>query len=348
MTHTPREIVATVALGLPAVLGAGVFAGFAPAASLAGWWVLPALAISALAALCSAFSTADQSRAYPDVGGGYGYVRAQLGLWPARMTASAHLLGRAAMAAAVASMFGAYVVPDQPVIGALALVVATAVLGAAGFRFSTGVSVLVSVVVLGVLALVVASSFSIEPVPSAGETGSVNELVGVAGLMFMAFAGFERITAPYRGEPHRSPAALKVAIPVLIGLSFVVYLAVGAGVLRQLGSARLALSPAPLRDALVAADASALVPLVQIAAAVAGVSALHFVLASAHRTLTGLTEDGDLPTRLKPGALSLVVVVASSLAVVLMPMATALGVAACGTLFYYAFSNASARVLPNW
>jgi APA family basic amino acid/polyamine antiporter len=345
VTHTPREIVATVALGLPAVLGAGVFAGFAPAASLAGWWVLPALALSALTALCSAFSTADQSRAYPDVGGGYGYVRAQLGVWPARMTASAHLLGRAAMAAAVASMFGAYVVPDQPMIGALALVVATAVLGAAGFRFNAGVSAMVSLVVLGVLALVVASTFSIEPVPSAGETGTVNELVGVVGLMFMAFAGFERITAPHRDERHHSAAVLKVAIPVLIGLSFVVCLAVGAGLLRQLGSARLALSPAPLRDALVAADASALVPLVQIAAAVAGVAALHFVLASAHRTLTGLAEDGDLPTRLKPGVLSLVVVVASALAVVLMPMATALGVAACGTLFYYAFTNASARVL---
>jgi len=345
VTHTPREIVASVALGLPAVLGAGVFAGFAPAAGLAGWWVLPALAISAFAALCSAFSTADQSRAYPDVGGGYGYVRAQLGVWPARMTASAHLLGRFAMAAAVALMFGAYVVPDQPVIGALALVVATALLGAVGFRFTAGVSALVSLVVLGVLALVVASSYSIAPVPSAGETGTVNELVGVAGLMFMAFAGFERITAPHRGERQHSPAALKIAIPVLIGLSFVVYLAVGAGVLRQLGSARLALSPAPLRDALAAADASALVPLVQIGAAVAGVAALHFVLASAHRTLTGLVEDGDLPTRLKPAALTLVLVVGSVLAVVLMPMATALAVGACGTLFYYAFTNASARVL---
>ncbi|WP_434448442.1 amino acid permease [Lentzea sp. E54] len=345
MTHTPREIVTTVALGLPAVLGAGVFAGFAPAASLAGWWVLPALALSALAALCSAFSTADQSRSYPDIGGGYGYVRAQLGVWPARMTASAHLLGRCAMAAVVASMFGAYVVPDQPMIGALALVVATALLGAAGFRFTTGVSVLVSLVVLGVLALVVASSFSIAPVPSAGEAGTVNELVGVAGLMFMAFAGFERITAPDRGEQPHSPSVLKFAIPILIGLSFAVYLAVGAGVLRQLGSARLALSPAPLRDALVAADSAALVPLVQIAAAVAGVAALHFVLASAHRTLTGLVEDGDLPTRLKPGALSLVVVVAAVLAVVLMPIGMALGVAACSTLFYYAFTNASARVL---
>ncbi|MGW6446948.1 amino acid permease [Lentzea sp. NPDC055074] len=345
MTHTPREIVTTVALGLPAVLGAGVFAGFAPAASLAGWWALPALAISAVAALCSAFSTADQSRAYPDVGGGYGYVRAQLGVWPARMTASAHLLGRCAMAAAVALMFGAYVVPDRPMAGALALVVTTALLGAAGFRFTAGVSTAVSVVVLVVLALVVAASFSIAPVPAAGEAGTVNELVGVAGLMFMAFAGFERVTAPHRGEKPRSVAALKVAIPVLIGLSFVVYLAVGAGVFRQLGSARLALSPAPLRDALVAADSAALVPLVQIAAAVAGVAALHFVLASAHRTLTGLTEDGDLPTRLKSGALTLVVVVAAALAVFLMPMATALGVAACGTLFYYAFTNASARVL---
>ncbi len=345
MTHTPREIVATVALGLPAVLGAGVFAGFAPAASLAGWWVLPALAISAFAALCSAFSTADQSRAYPDAGGGYGYVRAQLGVWPARLAASAHLLGRCAMAAAVALMFGAYVVPAQPMLGALALIVGTALLGAAGFRFTTGVSVLASLIVLGVLALVVASSFSIAPVPSAGETGSVNELVGVAGVMFMAFTGFERITAPLRGERPHSPAALKFAIPILIGLSFVVYLAVGAGVLRQLGSARLALSPAPLRDTLTAADASALVPLVQIAAAVAGVAALHFVLSSAHRTLTGLVEDGDLPTRLKPSALTLAVVAGSALAIASMPLATALGVAACSTLFYYAFTNASARVL---
>ncbi|HUQ57041.1 amino acid permease [Lentzea sp.] len=345
MTHTPREIVTAVALGLPAVLGAGVFAGFAPAAGLAGWWVLPALAISALAALCCAFSTADQSRAYPDIGGGYGYVRAQLGVWPARMTASAHLLGRCAMAAAVALMFGAYVVPDQPLAGALALVVATALLGAAGFRFTTGVSVAVSLVVLGVLALVVASSFSIAPVPSAGEAGTVNELVGVAALMFMAFTGFERVTAPLRGERPHSVAALRFAIPVLIGLSFVVYLAVGAGVLRQLGSARLALSPAPLRDALVAADASAVVPLVQLGAAVAGVAALHFVLASAHRTLTGLAEDGDLPTRLKPAVLMAVVVAAAVLAVVVMPLATALGVAACSTLFYYAFTNASARVL---
>lgn len=345
MTHTPREIVVTVALGLPAVLGAGVFAGFAPAAGLAGWWLLPALAISAGAALCSAFSTADQSRAYPDVGGGYGYVRAQLGVWPARMTASVHLLGRCAMAAAVALMFGAYVVPDRPVIGALVLLAGTALLGLAGFHFDTGVSVFVSLVVLGALALVVASTFSIAPVPSAGETGSVNELVGVAGLMFMAFTGFERITAPHRGERTHSPAVLKIAIPVLIGLSFLVCLAVGTGVLRQLGSARLALSPAPLRDALTAADASALVPLVQIAAAVAGVTALHFVLLSAHRTLTGLAEDGDLPTRLKPSVLTLAVVAGSALAIAFMPMATALGVAACATLFYYAFTNASARLL---
>ena len=248
------------------------------------------------------------------------------------------------MAAAVALMFGAYVVPDQPVIGALALVACTALLGAVGFRFTTGVSVLVSLVVLGVLALVVASSFSIAPVPSAGETGTVNELVGVAGLMFMAFAGFERITAPHRGEEPQSPSALKVAIPVLIGLSFVVYLAVGAGVFRQLGSARLALSPAPLRDAL-AGRRVCVGAAVQIGAAVAGVAALHFVLASAHRTLTGLVEDGDLPSRLKPGVLTLAVVVGSALAIALMPMATALGVAACGTLFYYAFTNASARVL---
>ncbi|MFD5828821.1 amino acid permease [Lentzea sp. NPDC060358] len=345
MTHTPREIATTVALGLPAVLGAGVFAGFAPAAALAGWWSLPALALSAAAALCCAYSTAGQSRALPDAAGGYGYVRAQLGVLPARVTASAHLLGRCAMAAAIAAMFGAYVVPGQPVLGALALVVATVLLGAAGFRFTTGVSVAVSLLVLGVLALVVAASFSIAPVPSAGETGTAQELIGVAGVLFVAFTGFERVTAPLRGERPHPVAALRVAIPVLIGLSFAVCLAVGAAVLRQLGSVRLALSPAPLRDTLVAADASVLVPLVQIAAAVAGVAALHFVLGSAHRTLTGLTEDGELPARLGPIARTVLVVAATAAAVVVLPPATALGVAACSTLFYYAFTNASARVL---
>ncbi|TWP48885.1 APC family permease [Lentzea tibetensis] len=343
MTQTPRAVV----LGLTAMLGAGVFAGFAPAAGLAGWWFVPALLLSALAALCSAFSTAEQSHALPDAGGGYGYIRTQLGPWPARLGAAAYLLGRFAMAAAIATTFGRYVVPDHPVAASVGLVAFTALLLAAGFHWTTGLSWGAVFFVLAALAVVVVSCFSIAPPQAVTTSGNPNELVGVAGLMFVAFLGFERITAPLAGEPVHSPRVLRVAIPVTIVGSLAIYLTVGAAVHRQLGTDRLSLSGAPLHDALIAADAYALMPVLQAGAAVAGLSSMYFVLAGTRRTMTAMVEHGDLPTSLSraPRSVDVLAAAAVLVTVLLMPFTVALGVAACAMLFYYAFTNASARIL---
>ena len=348
MTITPRA--GAVALALGATLGAGVFTGFAPAAAMAGPWFLPGLVLAAATALCCAFSTADQHRAYPDAAGGYAYIRNQLGPWPARIGASAHLIGRAGMAAALAGMFGAYVVPEHRVLAAVGLIAVTAVLGAAGVRWSTGLSVAAAAVVLGVLALVALVGFSVAPpenplgpgdVPAAGFDG----MMGASLLLFTAFVGFERVTAPRRGDQVFSARVLHFAVPAVVGVVLVVGIAVGAAVLRQLGAARLALSPAPLRDALIVADGRWLLPVLAVGAAVAAVSSLFFVLASARRTLVGLTETGDLP-RIRAGwPLEVVSAALAVGAVVALPPSTALAVGACGTAFYYGFTNASARVL---
>ncbi|WP_063797767.1 APC family permease [Saccharothrix sp. NRRL B-16348] len=348
MTITPRA--GAVALALGATLGAGVFTGFAPAAAIAGPWFLPGLVLAAVAALCCAFSTADQHRAYPDSPGGYAYIRNQLGPWPARIGASAHLVGRAGMAAALAGMFGAYVVPEHRVLAAVGLIAVTAGLGAAGVRWSVGLSVAAAAVVLGVLLLVVLVCFSVAPpenpfglgnVPAAGFEG----VMGASLLLFAAFVGFERITAPKPGDQVFSARVLHFAVPVVIGVVLLVGGAVGAAVLRQLGSARLALSPAPLRDALIVADGRWLLPVLSVGAAVAAVSSLFFVLASARRTLVGLTETGDLPAIRAGWPLEVVSAALAVGAVVVLSPATALAVGACGTAFYYGFTNASARVL---
>ncbi|MCE6997735.1 amino acid permease [Saccharothrix sp. S26] len=337
-----------MALALGATLGAGVFTGFAPAAAVAGPWFLPGLVLAAVAALCCAFSTADQHRAYPDAPGGYAYIRNQLGPWPARVGASAHLVGRAGVAAALAGMFGAYVVPEHRVVAAVGLIAVTAALGAAGVRWSTGLSVAAVGVVLGVLALVVLVCFSVAPPenPSTGAGGpGFDGVMGASLVLFAAFVGFERVTAPRAGDQVFSARVLHFAVPVAIGAVLLMGVGVGAAVLRQLGSARLALSPAPLRDALVVADGRWLLPVLSVGAAVAAVSSLFFVLASARRTLVGLTETGDLP-RIRAGWPLEVVSAALAIgAVVALPPATALAVGACGTAFYYGFTNASARVL---
>ncbi|WP_158840479.1 APC family permease [Saccharothrix deserti] len=340
--------VGAVVLALGATLGAGVFTGFAPAAAVAGPWFLPGLALAAVTALCCAFSTADQHRAYPDAPGGYAYIRNQLGPWPARIGASAHLVGRAGVAAALAGMFGAYVVPEHRVAAALGLIVVTAALGAAGVRWNTRMSVAATAVVLGVLALVVLVCFSVAPPDNpivVGDGPGFDGVMGASLLLFVAFVGFERVTAPQRGDQVFSARVLHFAVPVVIGVVLLVCLGVGAALLRQLGSARLALSPAPLRDALIVADGRWLLPVLGFGAAVAAVSSLFFVLASARRTLVGMTETGDLPAIRAGWPLEVVSAALAVLGAVALPPSTALAVGACGTAFYYGFTNASARVL---
>ncbi|MEU4802546.1 amino acid permease [Actinosynnema sp. NPDC023587] len=343
MTATPRAGAVVLALG--ATLGAGILVGFAPAAAVAGPWFLPALVLAALTALCCAYSTADQQRAYPDAAGGYAYIRNQLGPWPARIGASAHLIGRAGLAAAVAGAFGAYVFPADRVAAGLGVLVLTAVVGRYWARFVAWAAVLVVLAVLGVVVLVCFSvapaANPVGPVEAAGFDG----IMGASGLMFAAFTGFERITAPVRGDRVFSPGVLRVAIPVLVVVVLVVTLGVGAAVVHQLGAARLALSPAPLRDALVAADGRSLLPLLAVGAAVAAVSVLIFVLGGARRTLLGLVENGDLPNIRARWPLEVVAVALAASAFLLLPTATAFAVGACGTAFYYGFTNASARVL---
>ncbi|NUT97478.1 MAG: APC family permease [Saccharothrix sp.] len=343
MTVTPRAGAVVLALG--ATLGVGVLTGLAPAAALAGPWFLFALLLAALTALCCAFSTADQHRAYPDAPGGYAYIRNQLGPWPARIGASAHLIGRAGVAAALAGTFGAHVFPADRTPAGLALLIGTAVLAR---HVRARVGWVVVAVVVGVLALVALVGFSVAPPENTAapvEGAGFDGIMGAASLLFIAFTGFERVTAPQPDEKTFTAKTLHVAIPVLIGGVLVLTAVLGVAVLRQLGSARLALSPAPLRDALVAADGRALLPVLAIGAAVAAVASLSFVLGSARRTLVGLAETGDLPKPPAPWVLDVLGTALAVAAFLFLPPTTALAVGACGTAFYYGFTNAGARVL---
>jgi basic amino acid/polyamine antiporter, APA family len=236
-----------VTAGLAGMLGAGIFVAPAPAASVAGSWLVAGLLLAAVVAGLAAASTVD-------------YRNGPVGL-----------AGRVIGAAAIAGAFGAYLAPEYPVPAALGLLAAAGVAAVLGWRPPAALVRAALVAVLAVLAMVVAVGVAIEPAapavalccPNAPGTDEPAGLVLAAGPLLFCFLGFDR------ARTGRLPA---------IAVALAVYLAVTVVALRQLGGPRLALSAAPLRDALAAADASALTPLLTAGAAIAAASALLGVL----------------------------------------------------------------------
>src|SRR5205823_1502631 len=110
-------------IGLGSMLGAGVFAVFAPAAAAAGEGMLVALALAGVVAYCNATSSAQLATVHPTSGGTYVYGREQLGHWWGFVAGWGFVVGKTASCAAMAMTFATYVAPgfERPL--ALAAVV---------------------------------------------------------------------------------------------------------------------------------------------------------------------------------------------------------------------------------
>jgi basic amino acid/polyamine antiporter, APA family len=176
------------------------------------------------------------------------------------------LLGRSAGAAAIAVAFGRYLVPEHPIPAAVALIAAGTVLTAVGFTPPPMLIRAGVVVVLAALVVFIAACFAIEPPPNAPGLDDPAGLPAATVILVFGFLGTER-------KPHTRRHRM-----IAIGVALVIYLAVAGAALHQLGSARLGLSPVPLRDALVAADASGIDAVLTVGAALAAVLALTGLL----------------------------------------------------------------------
>lgn len=344
---------ATTPLATVGMLGAGLFAGVALAASVAGPWLLLGLPIAMLTALCCALSAADQAVAYGGPGAVYASVRDRVGVVPGRIAASTgmvgHLVGMAAIARVISDYAGLSA-GFAPVAILLVVLAATA-----GGRLGSRAGCLWIAITAAVLVLLVAASFAIPAAPAAGvrvgPAGTASGITAAAGVLFFAFAGFERVAAPEAGSPENGRLRRGLLISVLTagGAIFVV----AAGFLFQMGAARLALSPVPAADVVVAAAAGNLRPLVSVGAVLIMVPALLAALETFRSTGVALAYDGDLPAVLlrrtsghaTPYLLDLCGgVVAAGMSMLLGP-ASAIALSACCLLIQYALGNAAARLV---
>ncbi|SEN78157.1 APC family permease [Actinacidiphila rubida] len=345
-----------VVIGLGSMIGAGVFAAFAPAAAAAGSGLLPALALAALVAYCNATSSARLAARYPQSGGTYVYGRERLGPFWGYLAGWGFVVGKTASCAAMALTVGSYAWPAHAHAVAVAAVVALTAVNYAGVQKAAWLTRVIVAVVLAVLAAVAATCLAGSAADTAhwavGADTGARGLLQAAGLLFFAFAGYARIAT--LGEEVRDPRrTIPRAIPLALGVTLVVYTAVALAVLAVLGPDRLAHASAPLAEAVRAAGVPALVPVVRAGAAVAALGSLLALILGVSRTTLAMARDRHLPPALAAvhpryavphraeTAVGAVVAVLAATA----DVRGAIGFSSFGVLVYYAVANASAWTL---
>lgn len=372
MTSQPRlarRLTTTdaVVIGLGSMIGAGVFAVFAPAAAAAGRWLLVGLALAAVVAFCNATASAQLAAQYPTSGGTYAYGRERLGPWWGFLAGWGFVVGKTASCAAMALTFAAYAVPpawQRP--AAAAAVVLLALVNLRGITRTAQLTRILVTVVLAVLAVVVTAGIvaATDPspvsVPAVG--GSVYGVLQSAGLLFFAFAGYARIAT--LGEEVRDPRrTIPRAVSLALGLVVVLYVVLAVVALLALGSDALASSTAPLADVARAAGWGWAVPVVAVGGAAGALGALLALITGLGRTSLAMAREGDLPrplaavsTRFQvPHRAEIAVAVVVVALVLTVDLREVIGFSSFGVLVYYLIANAAARTqtgddrrYPRW
>jgi APA family basic amino acid/polyamine antiporter len=349
-----------VVIGLGSMIGAGVFSAFAPAAASAGSWLLVGLGLAAAVAYCNAIASAQLAAQYPTSGGTYVYGRERLGEWWGFIAGWGFVVGKTASCAAMALTFAAYAVPSSTWAQRLSAVLAVVALTAANYRGITRTAGLARLLVAGaVLALLIV----VGAVAASGEadvanlsdstSGGLYGVLQAGALLFFAFAGYARIAT--LGEEVREPErTIPRAIPIALGLTVVLYGAVGLVSLLAAGPDALAASTTPVATAAKLAGAAWAVPVVRVGAAVASLGALLALIAGIGRTSLAMGRNGDLPRWLAavhpqyrvPGHAELAVAAVVCVLVLTTDLRGAIGFSSFGVLIYYAIANAAAYTQP--
>lgn len=344
------NLVDAVAIGLGSMIGAGVFAVWAPALGVAGSGILIALAIAAVVAFCNATSSAQLAAVHPVAGGTYAYARAEIGPWSGFIAGWCFVIGKIASCAAMAMTFAAYAVREEwrtPVaVAAIAALVTVNCFGVTRTALLTRILVVLSL--LG-LAIVMAAGFGAAPAvdPAPLPDATAYGILQGAGLLFFAFAGYARIAT--MGEEVVDPArSIPRAIVLALSGAVVVYVLIAVAVMLTLGADAIG-SAHPLVDVATVSGWDWAGPVVRIAAATASLGALLALLTGIGRTTLAMAREADLPRWLGaidgrfhvPQRAEIAIGVIVIGIVLVADLRGAIGFSSFGVLLYYLIANAA-------
>lgn len=344
------SLIDAVFIGLAAMLGAGVFVVFGPAASYAGAALPLAILIAAIVAYLNAGSVAQLAKAVTRSGGGYSYARVYISKNFSFLAGSAFLVGKIGSSAAIALTVATYLTPDHVVLTAIGAVVVMTAINLAGInRTALGSKVLATITIAFLLTLVIAG-FALPAAAAQLETGSPIGILSAAALFFFAFAGYARV-ATLGGEVQNSERDVARAIWISFAIVLAIYLTLSLILTEKLGS-NLAFTVTPLAD--LAAETFLGGEFVWIFAALAGLGSLLALLAGMSRTAAEMARDLELPKpfakRLSNNAPVVAELTIAGLVIVLVStggILLSLGISSFAVLLYYAITNFAAFRQPS-
>lgn len=349
-----------VIIGVGAMLGTGVFAVWTPAYALAGSGLLISLVLAATIAALNAASTARLAADIPKAGGAYAYGNEVLGRGAGILAGYAFVIGKSASAGAAALTIGAYLWPEGArwlALASIVLVLALDLRGVTRSMRATAASIAIVLAILG--AVIIAfwvegfteSPDAVEVTASQGFAG----IIAGAGIMFVAFAGYARITV--LGEEVREPQhTIPRAVAISFAIVMIIYAALGITVVTardRLGD----LGDAALDTIARAVGGPPLAWAVTIAAVLAAGAVLLSLIAGIGRTMFAMGAGGDAPrplaavsntTGVPYRAEILAAGLAASVALV-GGLGGALALSGASILTYYAVAHAAAwRRWSGW
>jgi basic amino acid/polyamine antiporter, APA family len=347
------------AIGVGAIIGAGIFVVTGIAAAHAGSAVVVSMLIAAAISLLTALSFAELTAWMPKEGSVYELARRLVspfvGFLTGWMWIVSNTFGGAAVSLGLAYYFAA-LVPGVPAtwLAAGACITFTAlnhfgVRASAVFNNALVLAKLLVLILFCLLGVFYAQWVNFTPFDPA----SLGVLSG-ASYIFFAYGGFARVAvvAEEVRDPERN---VPRAILLSLAISTVFYVAIGLVAVGLVGASRLSASRSPLTEAIRATGSQAAVSAVAAGGMLATASVLLTSVLGVSRVAYAMARRGDLPGvfgRLQPQrdtpsyAVWTTGAVMAAL-VVLVDLTKVVAVSTFALLFYYGVANVCALRLKS-
>ena len=300
------------AIGIGAIIGAGIFVVLGVAVGYAGPAVVISMIIAGTVALFTAISFAELSSAIPKEGGTYQYAYEMINPFVAFISGYMWLFAQTVAGSAVCLGLASYFVGLLPFFPAKILVfsfpvstvniiavsaaLALTALNLRGIKHSArfnNVLVVTKILILCFFVVVGAFQVNTQNYSSFAPNGFFGILQG-AGFIFFAYLGFGRIAA--LGEEVENPKrTLPLAILLALGASMLLYVATGLVATGLVPYKTLGMSSSPIAEAAHATGSYPVFAVVSFGALVATVSVLLTNLLGLSRVSFTMARNGQLP-----------------------------------------------------
>ncbi len=299
------------AVGLGAIIGAGIFVLSGTAIALAGAYSLVAFVLVGIVAVVVGLEFGELGTIMPRaVGAVYSYVYKAFGSELGFVTGIMKYFNWATAISVISLGFGSYLstlfglpTGTYSIPLAIVLIATLAVINLLGVKKATKTdAVLVVIKIFALIAfiafaliIVSRSGLSISNFTTSGSQGTLQSLFAASMVIFFAYSGFQTIstlTPRMRNGPNAAGRAILYAVLI----STVIYVMVVFSMMALLPASQYGISANPLTHALIGAHApNWLFYIVDIGALVATASASLAMMISASRMLYQMGEDRMLP-----------------------------------------------------